>query len=66
MMIVSQNTFACECLGQFHQKQVKMEPLKQANHPKYWRPNTLSSYITVLCVGNDVILSIKHSKRHLS
>lgn len=39
-MIVSQNTldlmaFACECLGPFHQKQVKMEPLKQANHPQY-------------------------------
>lgn len=39
-MIVSQNTldsmvFACECWGQFNEKQVMMEPLKQANHPKY-------------------------------
>lgn len=36
-MIVSQNNsaFACECLGQFHHNQVMMEPLKQANHPKY-------------------------------
>lgn len=39
-MIVSQNNldlmaFNGECLGQIHQKQVMMEPLKQDKHPKY-------------------------------